>query len=331
MPRDFAAKLELTAAALGCGSRKDFCARFHAANPMTPCMLDRLHKWFQGRASPRSSQFYSDWAKVVGSKRPGSWFASCSLDAFLAEICTLHDIDAAALRDVRPFGSVARSSGNEYLCGAYACYSFAWSPYYQGRIVRGTLSVADNRRSVLAMQYSASEAGGAIFYRGEAADAKRELCFATREPESGSQLFFSLIIPGPPASVLCGIMAGSTFLSHEPRPAAGRVVAVRVPDAIAAETSNRYLAPIPGAISRDLMALGLPLPYPEEIDALTLSFLQKAGGEADFEQVTALEHARLAASFDPAYLEMEPFCVTPARAGEVPLDTRSRPNALVET
>jgi hypothetical protein len=44
----------MTAAALGCNSRKELCARFRGVNQATQCDLDRLNKWVQGRSLPRA-------------------------------------------------------------------------------------------------------------------------------------------------------------------------------------------------------------------------------------------------------------------------------------
>ena len=69
MVRDFGAKLRITAAALGCASQKDLCARFREANPGTIFELDRSYKWMQGRALPRSVGLYEDWAALLGTGR----------------------------------------------------------------------------------------------------------------------------------------------------------------------------------------------------------------------------------------------------------------------
>ena len=76
MVRDFGAKLRITAAALGCASQKDLCARFREANPGTIFELDRSYKWMQGRALPRSVGLYEDWAALLGTEQPDR--ACCS-------------------------------------------------------------------------------------------------------------------------------------------------------------------------------------------------------------------------------------------------------------
>ena len=53
--RGLAAKLRITAALLGCATRKELCARFRSVNPATEFDLERSYKWLQGRALPRSA------------------------------------------------------------------------------------------------------------------------------------------------------------------------------------------------------------------------------------------------------------------------------------
>ena len=93
----FAAKLRLAAAALGCNSRKEFCARFRGVNPATQCDIDRLNKWVQGRSLPRASSVYADFAAVIGSSNSGRWVADCSLQEFAAEVMARTGVDAATL------------------------------------------------------------------------------------------------------------------------------------------------------------------------------------------------------------------------------------------
>jgi hypothetical protein len=216
--RDLAAKLRLTGAVLGCGGRKDLCARFRAANPATHFDLERSHKWLQGRAVPRSLTVYEDWAKVIGTRKAGSWIAGCSVEAFLEEICGLFDADAGALRrlvEVRGGDSGApspASSAAHYLCGHYACYSWAWSPYYRGKLIRGSLAIAPGGRAPgLAATYTEELLGHAVRFLAPALICGRTLHFDLREQQGMSPLFISLILPGPPASALCGVMSGQPW------------------------------------------------------------------------------------------------------------------------
>lgn len=89
MVRDFGAKLRITAAALGCASQKDLCARFRELNPRTIFELDRSYKWMQGSSLPRSARLYEDWAALLGTARPVAWLQSCTVGEFLELLCGL--------------------------------------------------------------------------------------------------------------------------------------------------------------------------------------------------------------------------------------------------
>jgi hypothetical protein len=308
MESDFAIKLRLTAAALGCNGRKDLCARFRAVNPATHFDLERSHKWLQGRASPRSAQVYDDWARVLGTQRSGAWLAACSVNAFLAEICTLYQADAETLlkraegNGGESVSASARGGVPEaYLRGTYACYSLAWSPYYRGQLIRGTLAIDSGRRgAALAATYTESLLGGSVHFRGEVIFAGRTLHIVSRS-ETGAPLFLTLFLAGPPASVMCGVMSGATIVGPEALPSTTRIVVVRCGQGADIGASNRYVEAAPGAIAADLLAVGLHLVDPEEVDELISGFLlgSTTGG---LDQVPAIEQVRLASALDRSYL-----------------------------
>ncbi len=328
MESDFAAKLRLTATALGCSGRKDLCARFRAVNPATHFDVERSSKWLQGRALPRSVQMYDDWAKVLGTQRSGAWLASCTVEAFLEEICKLYSADADTLRhraDERGGDGVvaapAASSASGYLCGSYACYSLAWSPYYRGHLIRGALTIGPGRRTpALAAVYSEAVLGTEVRFEGEVLPARGTVHLSVCNPEGRSPLFVSLFLPGPPASVLCGVMSGATIIGPEALPSTTRMVVVRVPGN--AGGSNRYLSPAPGALSDDLLALGLDLAEASEVDALMREFLL-SDGEGGLDQVAASDQVRLTSVLDRAYLRAGDRGRLPQAAGSAmltPLD-----------
>ena len=78
-------------------------------------------------------------------------------------------------------------------------------------------------------------------------------------------LFATLIMPGPPASALCGILSGAAFVAHAALPSASRFLAVRVTDTAGLAASNRYVDPAPGFLTADLAGLGVK---PREARAL---------------------------------------------------------------
>lgn len=304
---DLAIKLHLTAVALGCNGRKELCARFRDVNPHTHFDLDRSHKWMQGRAAPRYPQVYDDWARVLGTKRPGAWLASCPTEDFLLEICTLHDSDPAELRrHVRSQAPAVRDARQRkdafdlYLRGTYVCYSLAWSPHYRGHLIGGELTLGSGRtRSALTAIYTEALLAYSVTFEGELLLAGRTLHVTLRELTAGSPLFMSMFLPGPPASVLCGVMSGTTAVGPEALPSMTRVVAVRVPGPGVA--SNGYFLPTPGTISTDLLAHGLPLVEPDAVDALIRNVLL-SDCAAGLDQVSASDQAHLAAALNQSYV-----------------------------
>jgi len=304
---DLATKLHLTAVALGCNGRKELCVRFRNVNPNTHFDLERSHKWMQGRAAPRYPQVYEDWARVLGTKRSGAWLASCPTEDFLLEICTLHGLEPAELlRRVQSEIPATRDAPHRkdafdlYLRGTYVCYSRAWSPYYRDHLISGELTLGpDGTRFALRATYTEALLAGAVTFEGELLLAGRMLHVILRESTAGSALFMSMFLPGPPASVLCGVMSGTTLVGPEALPSTTRLVAVRVPRPAVA--SHGYFLPRSGTISADLLAHGLPLADPDGVDTLMRNVLLSHGTGLD--QVPASSQADLAAALDQSYLQ----------------------------
>ncbi len=290
------AKLRITAAVLGCATRKDLCARFRMANPGTEFDLERSHKWLQGRAAPRSSRVYDDWALVIGTKRPGAWIAACTIDAFIEEVRRLFDADESILRSMaanhgRAAPKAAHGAAGSAVVAAYACYSPAWSPYFRGQLLRGSLHLEMRRVGERRLVYRERIGDTQIEFGGVAEVAGRTMCALLHAVGDGLPLCFTLYQPGTPASALAGIMAGSTYLAQEARPTACRFAAVQVPQAAALEASNRYFMPSPGAVADDLMTLGLPAAAAAEADAAVLALLRDG---AAIDQVELSEQTRIA-------------------------------------
>lgn len=299
----FAAKLRMAAAVLGCNSRKEFCARFRAVNPATQCDIDRLNKWVQGRSLPRASSVYADFAAVIGTAKPERWVAECSLEAFGAELAVLTGIDAATLatpdslsRRGKPL-AVGLFGGLATLSGAFAAYSPAWSPHFRGRLLRGALRLAPGRSGTLIATYTESLVGRDVRLTAEAWIGGRSMHFVVREPDGDVPVFISLQVPGPPASVLCGVMSGVAFVSHEPLASMSRIVFIRVRDTPRLDGTNRYFDPVPGAIAADLVDLGVNISEGARLDALTREFVGTIPN-----QVTPQDQATFASMLDREHL-----------------------------
>ena len=301
----FAAKLRLAAATLGCSSRKEFCARFRRVNPATQCDIDRLNKWVQGRSLPRASSVYADFAGVIGSPQSGRWVADCSLEEFAAELTARTGVDAATLAtpdSLSPRGNPRATGlfgGVAMLTGTYTADSPAWSPHFRGRLLRGALRLSAGRSGSLIASYSESLIGRDVRLTAEAMIRGRSMHFALREPDGDLPLFISLTVPGPPASVMCGVMSGSAFVAHDSLPSACRIIFVRVPETPRLANTNRYFDPAPGAVAADLADLGANIPEADRFDMFTRGFLGTSP-----EQVTTEDQATFAGMLDRELLEL---------------------------
>jgi hypothetical protein len=292
MVRDFGAKLRITAAALGCAAQKDLCARFRAVNPGTTFELERSYKWMQARALPRSVRLYEDWAAVLGTGASVGWLQSCTVDEFLDLVCDRHQVSrdtltaragivvgtpADEIPAARAHGARIEWPRYHYLAGTYAWYANPWSSSLQGKIIRGALVIAATAKGEPELRattiYSGPTALGRVELSGPVR-VNRSICLDLIDAGEEFRVSMCLFVPGALASVLAGVASGATWFDADPRPAASRIVLVRIPGATAAElaASNSYVdATQP--LSGDLAALGIPAGALAEVDALLAGFL----------------------------------------------------------
>ena len=264
---------------------------------------------------PRSPRVYEDWAGVLGMDRSADWIASCTLDAFVEALCARHAVDRMALlrRAGLDNGRGAAGAAEDYLCGAYACYSLAQSPYHRGRLIRGTLTIepAARRAEGLVATYSQALATGRAHATGPATVAGRGLALGLVSHSPGAApLFLHLLLPTPPASLLLGLMGGFVMVDPGGQPPyATRVLMLRTPIAAAAlEESNRYLdePDAAAALARDLPALGLRVADAEGLAAaLARSLVPEGAGGAPpgSMRVFVEDYRALAAACDRVWLD----------------------------
>lgn len=301
MAHDLAAKLRMTAAVLGCTTRKDLCARFRKVNPDTQFDLERANKWMQGRALPRNPQIYADWARVLGTERDPDWLARCPLDAFAAELVFLFNADPAALRQLAQSAAAPDAAAGFSLYAHYACYSWAWSPYYRGHVIRGALELRRAARGHAEAEYRERLLGRTVAFSGEALVARNTVHIALHGPDEVSPLFLSLLTAGAPGSVLCGILSGATAVGPQPLPSATRFVAARVAEDPSG--SNRYLLPENGALGADLAALLGGCEGDAELDRRLRAALGAGTDREGADQLAFDAQMGLAALLDPLWLE----------------------------
>jgi hypothetical protein len=127
---------------------------------------------------------------------------------------------------------------------------------------------------------------------------------------------------GTLANVLAGVMSGASFLDAVPEPASTRIVMIRVAPATqpTLEKTNRYIDATDTPLSSDLVALGVPVGAPAELDALLDEFLA-ADQLRSYLKVAAGEYSRLALAVDRLLI------ASAADAGAPQLPARARRSA----
>jgi DNA-binding winged helix-turn-helix (wHTH) protein len=193
-----------------------------------------------------------------------------------------------------------------YLCGHFACYSRAWSPAFEGLLVRGSLSVeaALDRPESLKAVYAESLSSGVLRHSGEVAFSGQTMYLDLVDGGSGSRALLALLCPSPPGSALLGAMCGKVFHDPNSEIAASRILAVRVPAEQSAtlDGGNRYIECTGGALRDDLRAAGLSLPPGAALGSLLARFLSSGRG-AGFFRISADENARVNVGLDKALTE----------------------------
>lgn len=302
-------KLRLTAAHLGAASRKELAAAFRRVNANTTFDIGRADKWLQGRAQPRHSQVYEDWALVLELNQPGQWIADCSTNAFIDEICKRHARNRKALlRDMEKFGRRRRARPPDFLslAGRFVCYSHAWSSHNRGRLIRGELmAIASSWPTRLRATYKEVVPTGVLRLEGSITVGKRATHGCVGEDSSGIPIFTFCLFPAfPPASVLGGLMFGSTLLGATPQPFASRIVMVRLPATAPERLLDTAFLPAKASIAEDLAKHGLQTKDSAMVDQHLSTFLMSDASGLD--HVSGPAYRALTEIFDPIWLPQMP-------------------------
>jgi hypothetical protein len=138
------------------------------------------------------------------------------------------------------------------------------SPRFEGRLIRGLLTLAGGSRGRLAAAYEEGFVAGPLRFAGSATESGRTLHLdlgAADDPGLG-RFFMVLLTEGRPFDVLCGEFVGAPVHDSNPRPAVSRIVLLRIgaDAARAAAEPDCYVAAGPDALSDDLARLGVAAP-----------------------------------------------------------------------
>ncbi|MGQ3071060.1 MAG: hypothetical protein ACT7A5_08410 [Ferrovibrionaceae bacterium] len=232
-----AAKLRLTSRALGCTTSKELCARFAAVNPGTAFTTQNAYKWLGGKAMPRMSSVYDDWARVLGPDVSASFVAAASFDEFAATLIAQFDLPEATVAELRPEAppSPERRAAPADACwqarplfvGSYLAVSPAWSRAERGKLILGHAEIADDGQDGLECRYSERLFGRVVTMAGRMVSDGRTaqaslVCSATQR-----LMFLGLHAPAPPANVIGGMLAGAVLHDVEARTTASRILLLR--------------------------------------------------------------------------------------------------------
>lgn len=314
MAVDLAMKFAITAVVLDCATRKHLARAFHEANPGTSFDVDRSYKWLQGRAQPRDPKLYGEWLELLGLPHPVEWLQESTSEEFLEVVAGRFSASPERVsQQAAAFLGAANGQDRHsplglrgQLQGAYAAYSPAWSRYYLGKLIRGTLLI-DQPRKLNRPQVTYSERlqGMQTRMQGSTYESGPLLFFNLLHEDGELPLFFSMFRPAPPVSMLLGHVAGASLIGPEPQPTVSRIVMIRVPaPGREVEDGNCYLGPDEPIVA-DLEALGLSVPQPDQVEQELQLFL-RGGPQGAMDQVSAQDMSRVAGLFDPIWLQLDP-------------------------
>lgn len=311
MVRDFGPKLKLTILALGFATQKELYRHFLNVAPKSGIEQDSLYKWIQGRSTPRSSKVYEHWARMLRLDRPLAYLKGCSIEEFAEDVIGTYGLDRMMVApilslDVSPGDADhdppddPKASRQSHLCGTFACYSHAFSPIFKGKIVRGVLIISGSGANArLKVRYIETTPFTELIHCGHFTQGNRLVTLDLHDDRSDSHVHLNLHAPSAPASVLAGLVTGSSFHDASPQPTVSRFLAIRVPamDLSALGGRDCVFEENDHSISAELIRSGLPIVDAAKFDQLILDFLgdDNRGG---FDQISVGASARLNFALD---------------------------------
>lgn len=264
--RDLAGKLRLTAIALGCPTAKELCRRFAVVNPDTAFVLQNAYKWIHGKARPRMSSVYDDWAGVLGQRLSPQFLASAGLDDFAAALGRHFFLPPDALAGLREGIADGVEAGlpadgwsrDQILSGLYLALSPAWSKTRQGELIAGCVAIGQGDADPLAVVYRENLFGRPLDMHGRFTVDGRSAQATLNCRTTGGLYMLALSVPAPPASVVGGMLCGTALHDPELRPSASRILLLRG-HGLDRETlldRSRYLKAERATIAGEIASLG---------------------------------------------------------------------------
>ncbi|KUL94068.1 hypothetical protein DK26_20385 [Bosea sp. WAO] len=273
--RHLALKLRLTSLVLCCSTHKELCARFATGNRTTQFVPQNAYKWLSGKAMPRSSSVYEDWARVLGGALTAPFLASSSFEEFQDAVCTRFVVPETALSALRAEAGLPRSPaqvvaisaltrgseqqpGGHWLEGTYLAISPAWSRADAGRLIIGAVSIHTDAMQRLQISYGESLPGRQVLMSGPLQSDGRSAQSALTCSYTRRLSFLGLNVPKPPANLIGGVLSRAAVHDPDARATASRILLLRGPGAraegLVARASN--LDADGALVESELAALG---------------------------------------------------------------------------
>ncbi|MGO4740179.1 hypothetical protein AB4099_26775 [Bosea sp. 2KB_26] len=272
---NLALKLKLTALALGCPTNKELCARFAAVNPATLFVTQNAYKWLSGKAMPRASSVYEDWARVLGGSLTAPFLASSSFEEFQQAICTRFGVPETVLATLRGEAGLppvpvpvpvtpsaaragSRQPGEHWLAGTYLAISPAWSRVEAGRLIIGAMRIYADPMQQLQISYSENLFNRPVAMQGQLLSDGRTAQSALTCSYTHRLFFLALNVPTPPANLIGGILSGAAVHDPNARAVACRILFLRAHGRSIEDLAARmgYLDADADGIEQELAGLG---------------------------------------------------------------------------
>ena len=299
-------KLRFAAVVLGCTTRKELALAFRSINPETSFDVERADKWLSGKAMPRGGDIYRDWSRLLDLDRPLEWMAACSAEELADVVTQRHSLSSELLLErARDFPHGARrqpaprppDGGASFLEGAYACYSFSFSPYFPGWLIRSSMIIGPGH-GVGSVAYSHNMPPLPTRFSGDITFNGRGMQIALHQTVAGDmRIHMALFGPAPPATVLAGMLCGAAVVTPEPEPSAARIILIRLPaPSPAFDALNTAFQP-EESIADDLALAGLHFSDRDEVDRRIKEYLP-ARPRNGIEQIATAEYRELVEYFN---------------------------------
>ena len=120
-------------------------------------------------------------------------------------------------------------SGASFVEGAYACYSYSFSPYFPGWLIRSSMLIGPGHGPG-SVAYSHNMPPLPTRFSGDITFNGRGMQIALHQTAAGDmRIYMALFGPAPPATVLAGMLCGAAVVTPEPEPSAARIILIRLP------------------------------------------------------------------------------------------------------